>query len=63
MQRQRMLSRTDRVANDRCDPCAVEFYPAHHGFAVPDNGTYDAAAAARHWDALGRLYAGQLAGA
>jgi carboxymethylenebutenolidase len=41
----------------------VEFYPAHHGFAVPDNGTYDATAAARHWDALGRLYQDRLAGA
>jgi carboxymethylenebutenolidase len=41
----------------------VEFYPAHHGFAVPDNGTYDAAAADRHWDALGRLYGSRLAGA
>jgi carboxymethylenebutenolidase len=41
----------------------VEFYPAHHGFAVPDNGTYDAAAADRHWDALGRLYQARLAGA
>ncbi|HEY2575626.1 MAG TPA: dienelactone hydrolase family protein [Streptosporangiaceae bacterium] len=34
----------------------VEFYPAHHGFAVPDNPTYDAEAAARHWAALGQLY-------
>ena len=34
----------------------VEVYPAHHGFAVPDNPTYDAAAAARHWDALETLY-------
>jgi carboxymethylenebutenolidase len=41
----------------------LEFYPARHGFAVPDNGTYDAAAAARHWDALGRLYRDRLAGA
>jgi carboxymethylenebutenolidase len=41
----------------------LEFYPAHHGFAVPDNETYDAAAAARHWDALGRLYQDRLAGA
>ena len=30
----------------------VEFYPAHHGFAVPDNDTYDPAASARHWEAL-----------
>jgi carboxymethylenebutenolidase len=41
----------------------LEFYPAHHGFAVPDNGTYDAAAADRHWEALGRLYQDRLAGA
>src|ERR1700745_1918942 len=39
---------------------AVEFYPAHHGFAVPDNPTYDAAAEARHWEALGRLYRDHL---
>ncbi len=38
----------------------VEFYPAHHGFAVPDNATYDADAAARHWEALGRLYGEHL---
>src|ERR1700750_3023959 len=30
-------------------------YPAHHGFAVPDNPTYDAAAEGRHWEALGRV--------
>jgi carboxymethylenebutenolidase len=34
----------------------IEFYPAHHGFAVPDNGTYDPAASARHWQALNNLY-------
>jgi carboxymethylenebutenolidase len=39
----------------------VEFYPAHHGFAVPDNATYDASASARHWDALGQLYGSRLA--
>jgi carboxymethylenebutenolidase len=38
----------------------VEFYPAHHGFAVPDNGTYDPAASARHWEALQHLYQGRL---
>ncbi len=27
----------------------VEFYPAAHGFAVPDNAPYDEAAAERHW--------------
>jgi carboxymethylenebutenolidase len=39
---------------------AIEFYPARHGFAVPDNPTYDAGAEARHWDALGRLYRDRL---
>jgi carboxymethylenebutenolidase len=38
----------------------VEFYPAQHGFAVPDNDTYDADADARHWDALRRLYSEHL---
>ncbi len=30
---------------------AIEFYAAAHGFAVPDNAPYDAAAAERHWTA------------
>jgi carboxymethylenebutenolidase len=34
----------------------VEFYPARHGFAVPDNPTYDASAGDRHWAALRELY-------
>ena len=34
----------------------VEFYPARHGFAVPDNGTYDAQASERHYQALADLY-------
>jgi carboxymethylenebutenolidase len=38
-------------------------YPALHGFAVPDNPTYDAAAAARHWEALQTLYGSALASA
>ena len=40
----------------------VETYPAEHGFAVPDNPTYDPAAEARHWAALERLYRARLAG-
>jgi carboxymethylenebutenolidase len=36
-------------------------YLAAHGFAVPDNPTYDEAAAARHWQALEDLYASTLA--
>ena len=38
----------------------LEAYPAHHGFAVPDNPTYDAAAADRHWAALEALYGSTL---
>ena len=33
----------------------VEFYPARHGWAVPDMPVFDAAAAERHWDALRTL--------
>jgi carboxymethylenebutenolidase len=39
---------------------AIEFYPARHGFAVPDNPTYDTEADARHWDALRELYRAHL---
>ena len=35
-------------------------YPALHGFAVPDNPTYDEGAASRHWEALKDLYASTL---
>jgi len=38
----------------------VEFYPARHGFAVPDNPTYDAQASDRHWAALRELYRARL---
>ncbi len=34
----------------------VEFYPAAHGFAVPDNPPYDKEAAERHWIALQELF-------
>ncbi|MGH3245377.1 MAG: dienelactone hydrolase family protein [Trebonia sp.] len=40
----------------------IEFYPARHGFAVPDNATYDAQADARHWAALHDLYRAHLQG-
>jgi carboxymethylenebutenolidase len=35
-------------------------YPAGHGFAVPDNPTYDPIAAERHWGALTELYSQRL---
>jgi carboxymethylenebutenolidase len=39
----------------------VEFYPARHGFAVPDHtGMYDESAAQRHYQALEAFYAATL---
>ena len=38
----------------------IETYPARHGFAVPDNPTYDPAAAERHWQALADLFGATL---
>jgi carboxymethylenebutenolidase len=40
----------------------LEFYPAHHGFAVPDLPSYDTEADARHWEALNELYRTHLQG-
>ena len=34
----------------------IETYPAAHGFAVPDNPTYDPSAAQRHRDAMARVF-------
>jgi carboxymethylenebutenolidase len=39
----------------------IETYPAAHGFAVPDNPRYDAAAADRHWTATREFFASRLA--
>jgi carboxymethylenebutenolidase len=38
----------------------IETYPAAHGFAVPDNGPYDAAAAERHWNAMRDFFGAHL---
>jgi carboxymethylenebutenolidase len=38
----------------------VETYPAHHGFAVRDNPSFDVAAAERHYAALESLFASTL---
>jgi carboxymethylenebutenolidase len=38
----------------------IDFYPAFHGFAVPDNGPYDEAAARRHWEAMKSFFAAHL---
>jgi carboxymethylenebutenolidase len=39
----------------------IEFYAAAHGFAVPDNTTYDEAAAERHWAAMKDSFGAHLA--
>lgn len=38
----------------------IETYQAHHGFAVPDNPSYDAAAAERHWEATEQFFRSAL---
>jgi carboxymethylenebutenolidase len=38
----------------------IEWYPAGHGFAVPDNGPYDHDAAAKHWRAMEAFFADHL---
>ncbi|GJF09995.1 hydrolase [Mycolicibacterium cyprinidarum] len=38
----------------------IDFYPAFHGFAVPDNGPYDEPAARRHWAAMESFFAAHL---
>jgi carboxymethylenebutenolidase len=40
----------------------IETYPAGHGFAVPDNAPYDAAAADRHWTATREFFGAKLGG-
>ncbi|MGN6678799.1 MAG: dienelactone hydrolase family protein [Streptosporangiaceae bacterium] len=53
----------ERALTDAGVDHTVEFYQAPHGFAVPDNPTYDADAEARHWAALAALYQAHLTGA
>jgi carboxymethylenebutenolidase len=51
----------ERVLSEAGVDHSIEFYPALHGFAVPDNQTYDPDAAARHWLALADLFGAMLA--
>jgi carboxymethylenebutenolidase len=50
----------DQALTDAAVSHTIEFYPAHHGFAVPDNPTYDSQAESRHWQALHDLYRAHL---
>jgi carboxymethylenebutenolidase len=52
----------ERALSDAGVDHILEFYPASHGFAVPDNPTYDTQADARHWEALHALYRAHLQG-
>lgn len=38
----------------------IEWYPAFHGFAVPDNAPFDESAAKRHWEATASFFAAHL---
>jgi len=38
----------------------IEWYPAAHGFAVPDNAPYDPAAAEKHWRAMESFFVSHL---
>lgn len=38
----------------------IETYQAHHGFAVPDNGSYDIDAAEHHWKATEQFFGSVL---
>lgn len=50
-----------RHAYDAADvKYTLETYPALHGFAVPDNPTYDERAAERHWTAMADLFTAAL---
>jgi carboxymethylenebutenolidase len=51
------LERLSTALTEADVPHTLVTYPAAHGFAVPDNPTYDEAAAARHWQALEELFA------
>jgi carboxymethylenebutenolidase len=39
---------------------SIETYTAAHGFAVPDNPTFDEAASERHWSAMQQLFGDTL---
>ncbi|MCU1401275.1 MAG: hypothetical protein JWN62_4384 [Acidimicrobiales bacterium] len=53
-------ARLEAALSDAGVEHTIETYAALHGFAVTDMPTYDAAAEARHWQALTDLYAATL---
>ena len=55
------FERLNKALTDAGVDFTLVTYPAAHGFAVPDNPTYDEAAATDHWRAMEALYASALA--
>jgi carboxymethylenebutenolidase len=50
----------DQALTDAAVSHTIETYPAHHGFAVADNASYNEAAAERHWQAMESLFGSTL---
>jgi carboxymethylenebutenolidase len=50
----------DKCLTDAGVSHTIETYAAHHGFAVPDNLTFNEAAAERHWKAMESLFGSSL---
>jgi carboxymethylenebutenolidase len=53
---QEQFDRLEEALTSAGVPHTLLFYPAAHGFAVPDNPAYDPDAEKRHWEALAELY-------
>jgi len=52
----------DKALTDAGVEHTIDWYPALHGFAVPDNPPYDEAAAERHWAAMKDFFGTNLPG-
>ena len=50
----------DNALTDAGVAHTIEWYPALHGFAVPDNAPYDEAAAEKHWQAMKDFFGAHL---
>lgn len=50
----------DKALSDAGVQHTIEWYPAMHGFAVPDNAPFDEQAAETHWEAMRSFFAEHL---
>jgi carboxymethylenebutenolidase len=55
-----MKQRLERALAEAGVDHRIETYPAKHGWVFRDTPVYDAAAAERHWQSLGELFAAKL---